>query len=88
MIIIYIVCRCVTVNQFRRFVKETKYATEAEAFGWSFVFEPLASNETIKRVDGEEGYGRVKESPHWMAVQGLFFFICHFFDGSLNTLFY
>jgi formylglycine-generating enzyme required for sulfatase activity len=62
----------VSVNQFRRFVRDTKYATEAEAFGWSFVFEPLASNETIKRVDGEEGYGRVKESPHWMAVQGAY----------------
>jgi formylglycine-generating enzyme required for sulfatase activity len=31
----------VTINDFRRFVKETRFKTEAEQYGWSFVFEPL-----------------------------------------------
>ena len=30
---------------FREFVREKKYQTEAEVFGWSFVFEDLVSDE-------------------------------------------
>ncbi|XP_048185611.1 inactive C-alpha-formylglycine-generating enzyme 2 isoform X2 [Perognathus longimembris pacificus] len=35
----------VTNKDFREFVKEKKYRTEAEAFGWSFVFEDFVSSE-------------------------------------------
>ncbi|XP_045364351.1 inactive C-alpha-formylglycine-generating enzyme 2 isoform X1 [Camelus bactrianus] len=35
----------VTNKDFREFVREKKYRTEAEMFGWSFVFEDLVSDE-------------------------------------------
>ncbi|XP_047635912.1 inactive C-alpha-formylglycine-generating enzyme 2 isoform X4 [Phacochoerus africanus] len=35
----------VTNKDFRDFVREKKYRTEAEAFGWSFVFEDLVPDE-------------------------------------------
>ncbi len=31
----------VTNAQFAKFIEETKYTTEAETFGWSFVFVHL-----------------------------------------------
>lgn len=34
----------------REFVREKKYKTEAEAFGWSFVFEDFVSEELKKKV--------------------------------------
>lgn len=40
----------VTVAEFRRFVSETGYKTEAEAFGWSGAFDMATGNWT--RVDG------------------------------------
>lgn len=33
------------LSLFREFVREKKYRTEAEAFGWSFVFEDFVSSE-------------------------------------------
>lgn len=36
------------------YVQETGYVTETEGFGWSFVFEPLASKETISLADDPE----------------------------------
>ena len=62
----------VTITDFRRFVKETKYKTEAEMYGWSFVFEPLASKETLAIADAPDGYGRVKSTPWWVAVKGAY----------------
>uniref|UniRef100_A0A8C9DN26 Sulfatase modifying factor 2 n=1 Tax=Prolemur simus TaxID=1328070 RepID=A0A8C9DN26_PROSS len=35
----------VTNKDFREFVREKKYRTEAEMFGWSFVFEDFVSSE-------------------------------------------
>ncbi|KAF6127542.1 sulfatase modifying factor 2 [Phyllostomus discolor] len=35
----------VTNKDFREFVREKKYRTEAEKFGWSFVFEDFVSDE-------------------------------------------
>ena len=58
----------VTNLQFSAFVNATKFVSEAEKFKWSFVLEQLASEKVIKQVDGKKGYGRVKDSPHWMAV--------------------
>ena len=60
----------VTNSQFRRFVRDTKFKTEAEVFGWSFVLEKLASKSTIRLVDDKEkGLGRVKDTPWWMGVE-------------------
>lgn len=58
--------------RFAKFVEETGYVTEAETFTWSFVLEHLASKKVIKQVDGKKGYGRVKDSTHWMAVPGAY----------------
>lgn len=40
----------VTNVDFQLFVEATGYVTEAERFGWSYVFHLLASEETKKRV--------------------------------------
>lgn len=60
--------RCVTVRQFGNFVKATRYVTEAEHFGWSFVFnslvDPKARNHILE--------ARVPEAPWWLAVAGAY----------------
>ena len=35
----------VTNDQFSKFIKETKYVTEADQFRWSFVWSYVVSNE-------------------------------------------
>ncbi|XP_008540504.2 inactive C-alpha-formylglycine-generating enzyme 2 isoform X2 [Equus przewalskii] len=40
----------VTNKDFREFVREKKYRTEAETFGWSFVFEDFVSDELRNKV--------------------------------------
>jgi formylglycine-generating enzyme required for sulfatase activity len=62
----------VSVDQFRKFVKDTGFSTEAEKFGWSFVHEMLLSKDTLKLVDGKQGMGRVKSAPHWCGVEGVY----------------
>lgn len=59
----------VTNEQFQDFVESTQYITESELYGWSFVLDSQASEEVIEEVDGEMGYGRVKDAKHWMAVK-------------------
>ena len=44
----------VTNAQFDCFVQETNYVTETEVYGWSFVFEGLASPDTIAEADDKE----------------------------------
>lgn len=60
---------CVTNKQFEDFVRATDYVTEAELYGWSFVLEFEASKSVVEEVDGEMGYGRVRDAQHWMAVR-------------------
>jgi formylglycine-generating enzyme required for sulfatase activity len=59
----------VTNRQFKAFVEDTNYVTDSELYKWSFVLEGLTSQAVVDEVDGEHGYGRVKESLHWMAVK-------------------
>ena len=47
---------------------EKGYITEAEQYGWSFVLENLASDETIQEAD--KGLGRVQNALEWLAVKG------------------
>ncbi|MGD6959120.1 formylglycine-generating enzyme family protein [Rossellomorea aquimaris] len=57
----------VTNNQFQEFIDETGYVTEAERFGWSFVFHLLVSEKVKKRV-----VNSVKETPWWFVVEGAY----------------
>ncbi|MCP2807350.1 formylglycine-generating enzyme family protein, partial [Salmonella enterica subsp. enterica serovar Typhimurium] len=58
-----IACYAVSNLQFGDFVRATGYTTDAERFGWSFVFEGLLAAD--KR--GALG-GRVRETPWWLPV--------------------
>ncbi|PZE20060.1 formylglycine-generating enzyme family protein [Paenibacillus xerothermodurans] len=57
----------VSNGQFAEFIESTGYVTEAERFGWSFVFHLLASDnvraQTTQAVSG---------TPWWLAVQGAY----------------
>lgn len=61
----YIDLHTVTNRQFQAFIKDTNYVTEAEQFGWSFVFSKLVSTETLKNVQQ-----RVQQTPWWLVVEG------------------
>jgi formylglycine-generating enzyme required for sulfatase activity len=56
-------CHAVTNAQFGEFVRETGYTTDAERFGWSFVFEMLVQPELRQEI------GRVvADTPWWIPV--------------------
>ncbi len=55
----------VTNAQFAQFVEATGYRTEAERFGWSFVFRGLLSKRVLARVKKV-----VAAAPWWCAVEG------------------
>lgn len=57
---------CVTNAQFATFVKATGYVTEAERFGWSYVFHLLLTVEAQRHVMD----GVVPSAPWWLAVRG------------------
>jgi len=61
----YIDQSTVTNRDFLEFVNETNYITDAEKFGWSFVFEYLISEMTASRVTQ-----RVQQTPWWWVVEG------------------
>lgn len=55
----------VTNAQFRRFVQETGYRSEAEGFGWSFVFHLLLPAPALRRVQQ-----RMQGGEWWCCVEG------------------
>ncbi len=57
---------CVTSAQFAAFVKVTDYVTDAERFGWSYVFHLLLPPEARRHVLD----GVVPDAPWWLAVSG------------------
>ncbi|XP_074870087.1 inactive C-alpha-formylglycine-generating enzyme 2 [Carettochelys insculpta] len=57
----------VTNRDFREFVREKKYKTEAEDFGWSFVFEDLVSEELKKKVTQ-----KLESAPWWLPIDKAF----------------
>lgn len=57
----------VTNAEFAEFIKATNYQTEAESFGWSFVFHLLLSAETAKKVTQH-----VAATPWWAVVEGAY----------------
>ncbi|XP_075446038.1 inactive C-alpha-formylglycine-generating enzyme 2 isoform X2 [Ascaphus truei] len=57
----------VTNKDFRDFVRAKKYKTEAEAFGWSFVFEDFVSEELKKKVTQ-----KLESAPWWLPIERAF----------------
>lgn len=55
----------VTNSQFREFVEATGYVTEAERFGWSFVFQMFVSREVAREVKET-----VRQAPWWWKIEG------------------
>lgn len=55
----------VTNAAFAAFVKETGYVTDAERFGWSYVFHLLLSAEAA-----EQDSSSIADAPWWIAVAG------------------
>lgn len=61
----FLIDRCAVSNaDFARFAAETGHVTDAETFGWSFVFAGLATR-TARR---HASRGRVDSAPWWLAV--------------------
>jgi formylglycine-generating enzyme required for sulfatase activity len=58
--------KAVTNAQFAAFVKATGYVTDAERFGWSYVFYAFVRGEAVRRVLD----AHVPEAPWWLAVEG------------------
>ncbi|WP_243644147.1 formylglycine-generating enzyme family protein [Paenibacillus pinisoli] len=57
----------VTNAEFQSFVEATGYVTEAESFGWSYVFHLLASDQVREQVkDVPQGV------PWWLVVEGAY----------------
>jgi sulfatase modifying factor 1 len=57
----------VTNQQFSEFVEDTNYVTEAERYGWSFVFHLLVSDAVKKSVKNS-----VMGTPWWLVVDGAY----------------
>jgi sulfatase modifying factor 1 len=57
----------VTNAEYKQFVDATGYKTEAEQFGWSFVFHLLVSKETASKVKQV-----VQKTPWWWTVEGAY----------------
>lgn len=58
----------VTNVEFREFVRETGYKTEAEQFGWSFVFYQFLPSDFSYQVQ------QLPNTPWWLAVEGAYWF--------------
>ncbi|MNO50730.1 Serine/threonine-protein kinase pkn1 [compost metagenome] len=55
----------VTNEQFTHFVEDTGYETDAEKYGWSFVFHLF-----VHDVDSKEIVGIPQDTPWWVGVKG------------------
>ena len=58
-----VACHAVSNLQFGDFVRATGYVTEAERYGWSFVFEALLPMATRRTIGS-----RVADAPWWVPV--------------------
>jgi formylglycine-generating enzyme required for sulfatase activity len=65
----YVDTFAVTNAQFLAFVRETGYTTDAERFGWSFVFEDF-----VAAADSGHVLRNVPAAPWWVAVEGATWF--------------
>ncbi|KZN22600.1 serine/threonine protein phosphatase [Haladaptatus sp. R4] len=65
----YIDKYAVTNVQFLKFVRETGYTTDAERYGWSFVFQDFLTDKAHAYV-----LQNVNDTPWWVAVEGALWF--------------
>jgi len=65
----YLDRHAVTNAEFLTFVRDTGYTTEAEEFGWSFVFQDFVTDEAASHV-----MQSVEAAPWWVAVEGAWWF--------------
>jgi len=63
----YIAPYAVTNKEFALFIEDTGYKTEAEVFGWSFVFHLLVSEQTRSTVSQVP-----VQTPWWLTVTGAY----------------
>lgn len=61
----YIDTKAVTNAEFLNFVRETGYVTDAEQYGWSFVFQDFVNEQDDGKV-----FQNVGAAPWWLAVEG------------------
>lgn len=57
----------VTIGDFERFVNETGYRTDAEKYGWSYVFHLLVPDKIKRKLDGSR---RPEGLDWWIGVEG------------------
>src|SRR5690625_2347403 len=62
----YIDKTTVTNEEFSQFVKETGYKTDAEQFGWSYVFHLFVPKHLATSAQ------RVVQTPWWLAIEGAY----------------
>ena len=70
----------VTNLEFSKFITETNYITDAERFGWSFVFNMFISQKTKKNVTEI-----VQQTPWWWKVKGATWKTPEGLDSSINN---
>lgn len=58
---------CVTNDQFEQFVKDTRYVTDSEKFGWSFVFRGLLAKKFAQTLEKKSA---VVGLTWWIGVPG------------------
>ncbi|MFD1706252.1 formylglycine-generating enzyme family protein [Siminovitchia sediminis] len=63
----YIDACTVTNEQFAEFVRETNYVTEAERYGWSYVFHLHVTKDVASQVKQVP-----KQAPWWFVVEGAY----------------
>lgn len=56
-----------TNSDFREFVRLNKYKTEAETFGWSFVFQDFVSDDLKSKITQ-----KIESAPWWLPVEKVF----------------
>ena len=67
----HIMTTTVTNEMFASFVAETGYITDAERFGWSFVFDNTLASSIQKTANSEAaGWWKAVDGAHWRLVSG------------------
>lgn len=65
-----IACHAVSNAQFGDFVRETKYTTDAERCGWSFVFQDFVADKSNARRAAETPWWIMQPRAYWAQPEG------------------